>query len=75
MELYYYVYQFTKGKDCRFKFYYYRNNSTSCIYGDVGIELDGNVGRLANFDPSTCLLLSNKEKSNIVESVLKYIYL
>jgi hypothetical protein len=75
MELYYYVYQFTKGKNCRFRFYYYKNNSTSCIFGDVGIELNGNIGRVAKFDPSTCLRLSDKEKTTIVESVLKYIYL
>ena len=75
MELYYYVYQFTKGKDCRFRFYYYKKNSVSCICGDVGIELDSNVGRIASFDPYTCLKLLDKEQSAIVERVLKYIYL
>lgn len=75
MELYYHVYHFIRGKGCRFKFYYYRNSSTSCIYGDVGIELDHNIGRIANFDPAVDLQLSSKEKASIVNTVLRYIYL
>jgi len=75
MELYYHVYQFIKRKGCRFKFYYYRNNSTSCIYGDVGVELNSNIGKITNFDPAVDLLLSSKEKTGIANTVLRYVYL
>ncbi|HOJ09124.1 MAG TPA: hypothetical protein PK733_00835 [Clostridiales bacterium] len=75
MELYFHVYELTREKLCCFKFYYYKNDCTSSIYGDVRVEYDEGRRKTASFDPKSDLLLSGKEKDSIVAGVLKNVYI